>query len=340
MTILYTPREMLAMVEQKPAPDNFLRGKFVRGEFYSDKTQLEIDKVIGTQAIAQYSSRTGGPGVVDKTGYSTLLHVAPYIYEQIPFTSQDVDVRAPGETIYGANAGQSLAKKTSDWMMKLEERINRREEQQMASALISGTVVVSGAGVSYTVDYGMPAAQKITLTAGDVWGTTTSIIPQLTAWATLLSNRGYIATDLIMDPATAALLCNDTTVKAVLNNWRINMGQIQPQVVAGQRASYIGNLGSIGFNLDLWSYAGVYETSTGSYTNYLGADRAIMVASPSIDCRAHYGKIENLKQGNFIGKRFPNMWIEEDGRKGFITLESAPLIAIHNPECVVSVQVK
>lgn len=336
MTILYTPREMLAMTEQKPRPDNFLRGRFIRQEVFSDKKFLEIDKVIGSQAKAAYSARAGGPTVVDKTGYSTLLHVAPYVYEAIPFSAADLDTREAGDTIYGSNAASSLAMKTSGWVGTLEDRLNRLEEAQLASALTSGTVVVSGDGTSYTVDYGMPSGHKVTNSGDDVWGTTTAIMAQLTEWSTFLSNKGYVATDLIMDPTAAALLLNDTTIATKLNNFRLSLGQVNPTLVAGQRASYLGNLAFANLNIDLWSYNGGYETAAGTFVNYLGTYRAIMVAGQQLDCRAHYGKIENLKSGSFIGRRFPNMYIQEDGRQGFVTLESAPLMAIHNPEAVVS----
>jgi len=161
---------------------------------------------------------------------------------------------------------------------------------------------------------------------------------QLEAWAKLLSDQGYTASRLYLAPATAALLRNDTSVQALLNNRRIVSGEISPVAVAGQRASYMGTLDGVGLNIDVYSYQGGYKTDADTFVNFMSTYAAVMVGA-GLEIVPCYSKIENLKSAGFAGRRFPNMWIEQSGKEGFITLESGPLMGIRNPEAIVSVTV-
>lgn len=340
MTILYTPRELLEAMRINPLPDRFLRDMLVnRPEVISDKKYIELDKVVSSQAMATYNSRTGNPTIVNKTGFSTAVHVAPYVYEAIPITASDVDVRNPGENIYQSNAGSNLAEKVAMWTRELEDRLSVREEQQVASGIQNGTLTVSGDGVSYTVDFGMPAANKVTLTGGDVWGTTTDMLGQIEDWAKILSNKGYVASKMLLDVNAATLLRNDSTLQGLLNNRRIVTGEINPQVVAGHRASYMGTLNGVGLDIDLYVYLGGYQTDSTTFVNFLSSNKAILIGA-GLEIVPCYSKIENLKAAGFRGRAFPNMWIEDSGKEGFITLESGPLMGIRNPEAIVSATVK
>jgi len=156
-TIQITPREMVEAMRQNPRPSTFLRDLFVRREQYSNKTIIEIDKVNGSQIIANFVARSGGPNVVGKAGYETLLHAAPYLYEKIPYGPDDLDVRGAGMTVYD-DPSAALNERVAEWLMDLDDRFTRNEEKQIADAILTGEISVSGKGVNYTVDFDQKAA--------------------------------------------------------------------------------------------------------------------------------------------------------------------------------------
>lgn len=338
MTILYTPTSMLKAMKEMPKPDSFLRSMLIKSApITSDKKHIELDKYTSKQGIAVYNSRTGAPTEVGKKGFATELHVSPYVNEVITMTPSDFGTRMEGETIYQSSASSQQAQKSIQYLKELNDRLDRLEEKQIVEAITSGTVTVanSATGVNYTVDYGMDDDNKETLTGDDVWGGDDSdILGNLQDWAKRLSNKGYVATDLFLDLSAANKLIADTTIKALLDNRRVMMGEINPRQIAGQRASYVGSLNAPALSIDIYCYMGGYETADDTFTNYLDSNRAIMVGA-GVEIQTHYGKIENFN-ANFIGERFPNMWAENNGKVRYIGMESAPLEVLRNPNAVFS----
>lgn len=341
MTILYTPRQMLKAMREMPKPDSFLKKVLVSGsDVLSDKKEIELDKYTSKQGIAVYNSRTGAPTEVGKKGYTTDLHVSPYVNESITMTPSDFDTVEDGKTIYDEGASGTMATKTAEYLVDLNGRLDRLEEKQRAEAIISGTVTVSNAetGVDYTVDFGLDDDNKETLTGNDVWGGTTSdIIGNVEDWGDRLSKKGYVATDLILDINAAKEWRSDSEIKSILDNRRIEAGEINPRRLARQRASYIGTLNAVGVNIDVWAYMGVYETEDDTFSYYLDSNRAVMIGA-GVEVQPHYGKIENFKS-RFRGRRFPNMWAENNGKVRYIGMESAPLQVLRNPNAIFSAKV-
>lgn len=340
--IQYTSRQMLAAMKQQVKPDSFLRGKLVNmPDNLSDTKYIEVDDEVVAQGISGYNTRTGEAVEVAKDGYSTYLHVAPYVDEQITLTPADADTRSPGSTIYDGGAASRFATQVNGSLGNLGDRLDRLEEKQVSSVIQTGVISVSNAatGVSYEVDFGLPAANKSTLSGTGVWGgSATDITGNLQTWAKVLSNNGYVATDLIMDQDAANLLLADTAIKAFLDNRRIQMGSIDVKLIAGQRANYIGTLMLPGLTIDLWSYFGGYRTDATTFVNYMTQYRAVMIGS-GFGIQPSYGKIENLKS-SFVGRRFPNMWQDNRGKYQYVGMESSPCMVARNIRGIFSAIVK
>ena len=336
-TIQYTPREMLAAMRQFPRPTNFLSTMFVGIRNKTNKTHIEIDKVIGSQVVAGYVNRAGGPNVVGKKGLQTLMHVAPYMYEQLPYTPSDVDVRASGNTVYDDPAA-SLAGRVNMWLGELEDRFIRAEERQVAEALQTGKVAVSGKDVDYEIDFDQKATHIKDVSATTPWSTTGNALDNLTDWVQQIEDTGAPSPDVLVgDTLSMRALINDAEVLALLDNRRVERGIINIRLIRGQRATYLGNLKGVGFDLDLYSYQGVYDdVSTGSAvsTRYMNA-KTVVLGSTQADVRFHYAKIENFKTGDFIGERFPNNWETDDGKNRFLTMESSPCVGLHQTDAFI-----
>ena len=340
-TIQFTPREMLEAMKQFPRPTDFLSSLFVKKRNTTNKTHIEIDKVIGSQVVAGYVARQVGPNVVGKAGFQTLMHVAPYMYEQIPIKPSDLDVRAAGETVY-ADPNAFYAARYNAWLAELEDRFIRAEEKQVAEALLTGKVAVAGKGVDYEVDFDQKATHIKDVSATTPWDTTGNALDNLEAWCQQIDDTGAPGPDVLVgDPLSMRALIDDPAVLALLDNRRIERGEINPRLIRAQRATYLGNLRGIGFDLDLYSYQGKYDdvsSGTAVSTRYM-TPKYVILGSTQADVRFHYAKIENFKTGDFIGQRFPNNWETDDGKNRFLTMESSPLVGLHQTDAFISARV-
>jgi hypothetical protein len=328
---------MLRVMRQYPRPTTFLRNLLVKEETVTNKTVIEIDQVFGNQGVAAYTSRSGGPEVIGKDGFKTMLHFAPYSYTEMPYTSEDLDVRSAGSTVY--DEVDPAASMIARHLGKMDDKLTRLEELQIAQALQTGKITVAGRDVNYEIDFGMAASHLITLAGGAKWDTpaTRDILGNLQTWSSLIADTGAPAPDfLVGDTAAMGYLISDSTIKDMLDNRRIEAGRINYKEINGQRCTYIGNLMSVGINLDLYAYQGKYgAVNTGTLTSYMNS-KTVILGSSQADLRFHYARIENTKAPGFRGKRLPYQYETPNGRSRFLAMESSPLFGYHQPDAFVS----
>jgi len=337
LSTIYTPQSMVEAMEQKARPLTFLQGLFIKGIKTHTTPVVSIDVVKGGRKVAAYINRTENPGKVAKRGYSTQLHVAPYVAEEIDYTAENVILeRLPGEN--PINGGSPRARQDAlvmGWLNDLQDRLINLQEFQVAEALQTGKLHVIGAAVDYYVDFQMDSNNLITLTGGDKWDSTGNKISQLQAWCKKPRAVGAPSSTLaIMGENAANLFLADANVLKYLDNRKMEMGSINPVQLAEQNATFLGTFRYAGINLDLYSYQGQYTNAGGSVVNFIDTNNVI-VGSQAADLRMHYGPIFNLKHGTFVGEKFPHIYVEESGRQGHVALESSPMFGFHQPDAFV-----
>ena len=338
----YTPRDMLEALEQNPRPSTFLKDRLVSGApIEHDTDVIEIDVEKGGQTVAAYVSRVGDANVVGKRGFETNIHAIPYVYEETPFTAKDVRTRLPGETVYKTGAGRRLDVKMGKWMSILSDRLTRLEEKQLAEAIQTGKVVVTGKDVNYTVDFQMDPSHLITNSGADNWGSgTEDKVAQLEAASELIRESGApTATELYLGFEAGQNFLKDAAILANLDNRRVERGEINIKQLAGQRATFLGTYNGIGLSVDVFSYQAKYQDSAGVSHYYIDTNNAVL-GSQEARVNLHYGMIENLNHGSFVGKRFPDVIINPNGRAGAVTMESGPLMGLHQPDGFVRILTK
>lgn len=335
----YNVQTMLGYIRQTPRATSFLLDMLVKERNVHGTRSLILDQVFGNQEIAVYTSHLGGPHQVGKSGYSSLTHVAPYIYEEIEFNPEDADTREPGTTEY--EVVDSLDAQVSSALDELDVRVGRREEQQLAEALQNGTITITNQeGESYVVDFKQAATHIIELTSTARWteSSTCDIRGNIRDWCQLPVLAGASLPNFIIgDVYATQLIKADTNFTAQLDNRRIENGFLKPEVLAKYNATYEGKISGTGFALDLYTYQGTYSSSGTSY-KYMN-DYTVVLGNTQAPVSLEYGKIYNLKAPGFRGKRFPNRWETQDGKHEFITLEASPLANLKQPNCFVTAHV-
>jgi len=339
----YTVKRMISALEQVPEPVTFLQDRLVKKVNELDSENIEIDITRLGQTLAAYVSREGGPTNLKKREFTTLNHVAPYIYEQTVFTPKDLKERLPGQTIYGSGSPKDrLAVKVGEANFDMRERRVRRMEQQLAEGLQTGKVLVVGKDVNYTIDYRMEAANLPVNLTTDKWGSTTEDkIAQMVADAKTIRVSGAgVATEVYMGEAAANLWLQDTDVLAYMDIKRVEMGEIKPSQLANQNATFLGTFRYIGLSIDIYSYQGTYVDEDGDTQYYIDTDTYTMAAASTVRVEQHFTVIENFKHGTMIGRDFPMFNMSEDGKKATLSQESGPLTAVHQPDGIVTRTVK
>lgn len=332
----YNSRTMLSVLVQRKSPEMFLRKRLVSREETHDTEFIEIDIQKGGQTVAAFVSRQGDPTEISKRSFGTNIHCIPYLYDSLTLTPTDLKTRNMGETVYAGGKGNKLSRKIGEGLEDMSDRFDINEERQIAQALQTGKVTVSGKDVSYEVDYQMDASHLIDVGAGDVWsGTANDILSQLTAAAKLVRETGAPpVTEMYLGETATANFMENAAIIEKLDNRRIEIGNMAPEVLSAQGATFLGRIKWIGVALDVYDYSARYVDEDGASQSYIDPVNAILT-SPNVRMDMHYGMIESMQNTEGV-KRLPDTDVKK--KKALVTLESAPLFGLHQPDGVVRIK--
>lgn len=332
----YTPIVLLAALQQKAAPSSFLRNMLVKDETMSDTDYIKIDIEKGGQKLAAFVARGGDANRVAVDGYTTNIHAVPYVSEEIRYTPKDLKIRMAGETEYTRGAKARMNKKIAKGLTNLRDRFARLEEWQLSRAIQTGKVVISGKGVNYTVDFQMDPEHIIVNTGTDLWSDAGADIPkQLQDMAKLGRDKGApVMNRLIMGVEAANAFLSNDEVQKLLDNRRISAGGIDFEQLDNNYATWVGNFRHVGIDLQVYTYQATYEDENGDMQYYIDPKNIVMLSSAA-RIEAHYGMIENLNHPTMEAKEFPSLVVDDKGKYADLSLESGPLMALHQPDAVV-----
>lgn len=338
---VYETRTMLSMLEQRKPPRSFLLNTFF-GRFSTFTTKhVDIDIFKGKRKLAPFVSPRRQGKLVERIGFSTRSYKPAYVKPKMETEADEFLKRQSDVSIYAANDGptQRAAREVGRQLGEMDDMITRREEWMAAQLLNDGTVDIIGDGISDQLDFQMEASHKITLAGTDVWDSASSDpYNDLKTWKKKVAqDSGINPTDVIMGSSAEQYFMDNAKIQKLLDNRRIELGQIVPKDM-GDGVSYIGRLA--GLNLDLWSYDEWYvDDSTGVEEEMVPAKKIFMGSRGTRNSKL-YGAIQDLDVGaNAAVPRFPKSWTEKDPSVRFLMVQSAPLVAMLQPDAFLTAQV-
>jgi hypothetical protein len=338
MTITINPYdtyEMLEVLLKTSSPKTFLLDMLVKDENYHNSRNIWLDKIDAKNGIAAYVHPTANPLVIQKTGFDSILHVLPYTKEKIVYTADQLISRMPGQSPFNSNPSDAMDLMVGKDLADLDNRVVRLEEKQLAEGLAEGKCVVSGDGLSYTIDFQRNASNTKTLTSTAMWDDVANRdIPkdmrdsqiQMTKPGV---NGGY-ATVALFGRTAGQRFTSDSDVLARLDNRRVQMGEINPRLYREIGATFIGTYKDIDVDVDCWGYTAQYKNAAGTDTPYIHEHDVIYV-NTAIRVEKHYARIYNFLAGDASVARFPMQYISKDGSTMTTQMESGPLVAVHDP---------
>lgn len=330
MTIsIYDPRTMAAALRQMPPARAFLFNLFFASgpPKISDRKKVDVDIQTKGRRAAGFVNPNGPGQVVDREGFTTHTFEAPLLAPKRSITVPDVEARLPGEHIYAAKSADERAKELLGQDLEdLESMIMRRIELMCRDGLVDGEIDISGEDTSGTVTFPSRDSSLTigTLAAAARWSASTSDpLANLRAWQRAINAQTGLTADVAIlgSDAIDALLAN-TAVASLLDNRRMDMGKIEPQLL-DSGATYVGRLNGI----DIWGYNELDPDGSP-----LIAAKTVLMGSTSARCDMHYGAV-GVADG--VGKdaritlvpaeRVPESWVEREPPVRWLKISSRPL---------------
>lgn len=288
----YDTRTMLDVVTyQEPKPSMFRDTFFSSEEFFPTK-KVEWDEVREGASMARYVGERLEVDATEREGFITREIETPRFQEKRLLDLASLITRSPGEGIYStrtpADRARELELKDLDFCMT---SIDRRIEQQCAQMVVNGRVDIVGKGVKTYVDYELPL--KMTLAGTDAWNQPgAKPFENLIKWANTLRERNYNPDMLLMEQSVADVFMKDETFLKMLDNLRMEMGQIAPSPITEifKTAQFFGKIRWVGLGeLDLYTYSGTYKNEANEKTPYLDRGRILMLTPEARQNRILYG---------------------------------------------------
>jgi hypothetical protein len=255
-------------------------------------------------------------------------------------------MRPAGTTIYpgGITLAQRAAQQVGTDLATLDDLITRREEWMAAQALNAGTISVTGEGVNDVIDFQMAAGHKITLAGIALWTDTTNSNPleNLATWARLIGqDSGVVPNTAVLGSSAASALfawlrINDKS-GGEISAIKVTLGQISPSALPNG-ANYLGYLRYNSLSVDLYTYDEWYVSDTDGLEYPMVPVDKVFLGSTNAQNTRLYGAIKDLKALAAM-PRFSKSWEEEDPSVRFLMMQSAPLIALNQPDAFVSAKV-
>jgi len=334
---LFDTRTMVSALETRLPPIIFLRDiAFSKDINVSTSQYVDIDVYKGKRRLAPYVNPRMQAKTIERIGFKTFTYSPPYVKPKMVTTAQDFLKRDIGETIYSAGDGptQRAEKQVAKDLVEMEDMIIRVEEVQASQLLQTGKVTVKGEGVDDEIDFLQSAANLPVLSGTDLWSNSSAEpLEQLRVWKRqMLQSCGKQPDKVIMGSDAIDAFLKHTNVEQALDTRRINLGNIEP-VEKADGVTLYGRIKDVG--LDIYTYSEWYvDPETGVENQMVDAKKIILIAT-SGRFAIHYGAIQDLKAGNAAVARFPKSWENDDPSVRYIMVQSAPLLALHQPDAVI-----
>ena len=331
MENIFDTSVLVQVVPNLKTSQNWLLDRFFPNVVTYETEEVAIDVDVGLRRMAPFVSPLVEGKLVESRKYQTNTFKPAYIKDK-----RAPDLRKPIRRQIGERIGGEYTAAERE-MLNLQfemtdqiDMINRRLEWMAASALVSGTVTVTGEGYeTKVVDFGRASDLTITLSGSDKWpltvaagATNTQPSDDIEVWqTTFLKESGSVATDLVFTNKSWRAFRLDTTIKdnaitfpalSPFGN-QINAG---PQVMKG--AIYKGRWG----NFDLWLFIDPLD----NIEKPMIPDGAVIMSGADPMGTRAFGVILDPAFNYGPLAYAPKSWVKEDPAQRLILMQSSPLV--------------
>ena len=254
-----------------------------------DNETIQIDTFDGKRGSAKYTARGAKGQTVGLEGWTTKSVTPPVIDENFVVTAKDLKVRDYGKGNINAPAGKKFQNIVNKQLTRLKDRKQRTYNDQIVELITSGIVTIveyddkGNALASREEDFLMPASHIYTVATA--WNNSGNIFGDMRNIDALIAkDSGLTTTDAVVGETTIADMMADTKIQALLDNRRINFGEIAMED-KGDGLTYWGIL----LGKRIWTFTEFDENG-----DPLIPASAYMPFSSKAETDIHFGSIDAM----------------------------------------------
>jgi len=327
---IYDTAVLVEVVQNLKTPSQFLVDSFFDTVIEYETKEVAIDVDAGKRRIAPFVSPLVEGKPVEARSYQTNSFAPAYIKDKRQLDPMRPVARALGERIGGSMTAAD--REMANIRFEIEDQIQmiqRRLEWMAASALATGSVVITGDGYpSVTVNFQRDSSLTVTLSGSATWtatqianGTATPSA-NVNTWAALvLQKSGAVVTDVLFTNTAWNAFILDPTVKAGLIS--PNVDDVKMKLGAGLATGAIFK-GVFGTFM-CWLYNDWYVDSSDTEQPMI-ADKTVILVSRALKGVRAFGAIIDPTFSYGALAYAPKSWITQDPAQRNIMMQSAPMV--------------
>lgn len=286
---IYEPQTMQPAFQKRMPITTFLRDTFFPGFSTFSTKHVLMDFYKNKQKVAPFVAEGSRPVNIRRDGYRTEIYTPPFINISVPYDTDLLQTRLPGESVFGGMTPEerALALMQQDFQ-ELDDMVVRREEAMLSELLQNGEVTVTGyvddtatTVRTDTVDFNFDNVMNLTGT--DQWNDAGSKkYEDLYNAVSLVRKAGYNPQVVILGETAWNNLREDSAFMDKMDLRYAQFGAINPQlnIQNGNGYAFIGRLTELG--VDLYQYiAWYYDETTQTLKPYIEANK-VVVGAPNM----------------------------------------------------------
>ena len=321
-----------------------IRGKQARvaGGYFENIISASCDYYLsrGLAKIEKTPEPMKPLGAKNRKGQFLACYTPPFVAPRRVLTLDELRKRGFGEALYSQltpeQRQQTLILRDAD---ELGELITNREEAMAAETMLTNGCVMKH--IADDVDkademeirFYSEASNPATYTPTAKWDATGGkILKDLEAMIRMLTKRGLRASDLVCSPDVADTIINDAAVQKLLDNRRIEIGNVEPELLP-DGAAIVARLNVLGRIISVISYDLTYTDDEGNDKLYIPSGKCVLTAPGA--GRTAYGAVSQVEQSDgefhtYAGRRVPKYVSSAEGNSRTLTISSRPLMIPNN----------
>lgn len=337
---IYNTQTMVTAMELIPPKPVFLKNRYFKTTDQDIFTTEDVlvdykDEHQNIMAPCVIPMRGGIP--VARSGYKTERLTPPYVAPERVLSIDNLNKRQFGETLFSRKkpAEREAAILRND-LIELSDMIDMREEYMAAKVLFDNGYELR----HYADEYGGEKYEEFTIhfyeeennpsvyTPAASWDDGDDQFYQdLTLIIRALRRRGIPVADLLLGENVAVELLKNDFLRKLLDNRRIQIGEIKPKELPNGATSY-GKILVDGTVLEMISYTLQYRDEKGKIQNLVPVD-SIAVTAPDTG-RMLYGSVTQMEEfdrkfHSYTAKRVPHVVSNVKDSIRTLTEKSRPL---------------
>mgnify|MGYP000755757053 FL=1 len=334
-----TKSYVLQSIHEKAKPETtFFSDRYFttgRNDIHAEDKILVEYKKSGERKLAHFVPERGGAIPIERDGYTVAEFGPAYIAERLPLTADELAARGFGEPlIAGSTPAQRAIRLLAEDLETLENRTRRRIEWMCAQLMQNNAITmqeyidINTKGEVKHIQF-YDAVSEHTYTPQNKWNSSdANIIGDVHAMCEMLSDRGMVATDLLIGTDVADVFYKNEELYTMLNkNIAINFGSVDERnILPG--VNELGSFNFRGHSLRVFVVGHKYENDNGVTQSYFPSDAA-MVTFPNCG-RVAYSAVTLMPYGSpdfatIAKSRVTKLFVDNPNNTRAVELYSRPI---------------